>query len=213
MFERAFAAGGVPVAFSEGFHPHMRMSFGPPLKTGWESREEYMDVQLEAPIDDLAAVVNPKLPAGLVVTRVVAIDDRAPKLATDIVAVALEVVVVDDDAIGAGVPRHANGNGAGVDTSVIRAALSNRFLHTPNAGNGDLRVLEADVVHNEDAIRIHYTSTMDNGRIVTPDEVVSAAIGDPATFRVPIKVTRLAQFVTRDGRRISPVDEGAVQAS
>jgi hypothetical protein len=54
---------------------------------------------------------------------------------------------------------------------------------------------------------------MDNGRIVTPDQIVSASIGDPASFRVPIKVTRLAQFVARDGRHVSPVDEGAVRAT
>jgi len=58
IFERAFAAAGVPVSYSEGFHPHMRMSFGPPLKTGWESLEEYMDVQLESAMDDMAASVN-----------------------------------------------------------------------------------------------------------------------------------------------------------
>jgi len=208
IFERAFAAGGVPVAYSEGFHPHMRLSFGPPLKTGWESREEYMDVQLDAPIDDLAAAVNPKLPEGLRVTRVAAIADRAPTLAADIAVVDLEVAVACDDALAAG----AAGNGGGPDAAAIAGVLSNRFLNTPIAGNGDLRVMEAGVVRNEDSLRIRYTTTMDNGRIVTPETVVSASIGDPGSFRVPIKVTRMAQFVVRDGRRLSPVDEGAVQA-
>ena len=213
IFERAFAAGGVPVSFSEGFHPHMRMSFGPPLKTGWDSREEYMDVQLDSAADDMAAAVNAKLPEGLRVTRVVAIDDRAPKLATDIVVVALEVAVAMDDAITAGVRPGANGNGAGPDLTAIRAALSNRFPNTPIAGSNHPRVLEAEVVPEGDTLRIRYTSTMDNGRIVTPDEIVSASVGDPATFGVPLKVTRLAQYVVRDGRQVSPVDEGAVQAS
>jgi len=213
IFERAFAAGGVPVAFSEGFHPHVRMSFGPPLKTGWESLEEYMDVQLETPIDDLAAAVNPKLPDGLRVTRVVPIDDRAPKLAVDIVAVAMEVVIETDDAIAAGAPQGSNGNGAGADASAISSAISNRFLNTPSAVSSDPRVLEADVVPHEGTLRIRYTSTMDNGRIVTPDTLVSATIGDPASFRVPVKVTRLAQFVSRDGRHVSPIDQGAVQAA
>ena len=99
IFERAFAAGGVPVAFSEGFHPHVRMSFGPPLKTGWESLEEYMDVQLVTPMDDMAAAVNPKLPDGIRVMRVVPIDDRTPKLAVDIVAVELEAVIETEDAL------------------------------------------------------------------------------------------------------------------
>jgi radical SAM-linked protein len=207
IFERAFAAGGVPVSFSEGFHPHVRMSFGPPLKTGWESLEEFMDVQLESPLDDFAAAVNPKLPEGIRVNRVVPIDDRTPKLAVDIVAVELEAVMETEDAIAAGAPNH----GTGVDAKAITHALSTRILPTPNAAGNEPGLLRADVVQTEDTIRLRYTSTMDNGRIVTPDSLVAATIGDPASFRVPVKVTRLAQFVSRDGRHVSPIDQGVVQ--
>lgn len=209
IFERAFAAGGIPVAFSEGFHPHMRMSFGPPLKTGWESLEEYMDVQLESPVEDFATLVNAKLPDGLRVTRVVPIDDRTPKLAVDIVAVELEAVVGTEDALAAGAAR----NGHGVDTTAVAGALASRILSTPSAAGVEPGLLGADVVQTEDTVRLRYTSTMDNGRIVTPDSLVAATIGDPASFRVPVKVTRLAQFVSRDGRHVSPIDEGVVQST
>ena len=208
IFERAFAAGGVPVSFSEGFHPHVRMSFGPPLKTGWESLEEYMDLQLESPMDDMAPAVNAKLPDGLRVTRVVPIDDRTPKLAVDIVAVELEAVMETED-----VESVAGGsNGHGVDASAIKHALSSRIIPTPSAAVGEPGLLGADVVQEEDTVQLRYTTTMDNGRIVTPDSLVAATIGDPASFRVPVKVTRLAQFVSRDGRHVSPIDQGVVQA-
>jgi Uncharacterized protein conserved in bacteria (DUF2344) len=213
IFERAFAAAGVPVSYSEGFHPHVRMSFGPPLKTGWESLEEYMDLQLETPMDEMAAAVNTKLPDGMRVTQVVPIDDRTPKLAVDIVAIELEAVFEADDAIAAGAPSAvANGSGGGVDVAAVSRALSSRILPTPSAGS-EPGLLGADVIQTEDAIRLRYKTTMDNGRIVTPDSLVAATIGDPATFRVPVKVTRLAQYVSRDGRHISPVDQGVVQTA
>ncbi len=212
IFERAFAAAGVPMSFSEGFHPHMRMSFGPPLKTGWESLGEYMDLQLETPMDDMAAAINTKLPDGLRVTQVVPIDDRTPKLAVDIVAVELEAVFEAEDAIAAGAPV-TNGNGRGVDVVSVTNALSSRILPTPAAAGREPGLLGADVIQNEDAIRLRYKTTMDNGRIVTPDALVAATIGDPATFRVPVKVTRLAQYVARDGRHVSPVDQGVVQST
>jgi radical SAM-linked protein len=199
IFERAFAAAGVPVSFSEGFHPHMRMSFGPPLKTGWESLEEYMDVQLETPMEGMAEAVNTKLPDGLCVTLVIPIDYRTPKLAVDIVAVELEAVMQTDDVGNADIP------------AVLRA-LSSRILSTPSADSGP-GLLGVDVIETQDAIRLRYKTTMDNGRIVTPDSLVAATIGDPATFRVPVKVTRLAQYVSRDGRHISPVDQGVVQTA
>jgi hypothetical protein len=213
IFERAFAAAGVPVSYSEGFHPHVRMSFGPPLKTGWESLEEYMDLQLESPMDGMAAAVNTKLPDGMRVIQVVAIDDRTPKLAVDIVVVELEAVFEAEDAINAGAPRAADGNGHGVDVATVTHSLSSRILSTPSAAGGEPGLLGADVIQSEDAIRLRYKTTMDNGRIVTPDSLVAATIGDPATFRVPVKVTRLAQYVSRDGRHISPVDQGVVQST
>ena len=200
IFERAFAAAGVPVSFSEGFHPHMRMSFGPPLKTGWESLEEYMDVQLETPMDGMAAAVNTKLPDGLNVTQVVPIDDRTPKLAVDIVAVELEAVMESSDVMSA-------------DIAAVSRALTDRILPTPGAAGSEPGLLGVDVIQNEDAIRLRYKTTMDNGRIVSPDSLVAATIGDPATFRVPVKVTRLAQYVSRDGRHVSPVDQGVVQST
>ncbi|HET6462360.1 MAG TPA: TIGR03936 family radical SAM-associated protein [Candidatus Krumholzibacteria bacterium] len=209
ILERAFAAAGVPVSFSEGFHPHVRMSFGPPLKTGWEGLEEYMDLQLESPMDEVAAAVNAKLPDGFRVTRVVPIDDRTPKLAVDIVAVELEAVMETADAIAAGAPTR----GHGVDAEAITRALSSRILPTPGAAGSEPGLLGASIVQTEDVLRIRYLTTMDNGRVVTPDSLVAATIGDPATFRVPLKVTRLAQFVSRDGRHVSPVDQGVVQST
>ena len=197
IFERALAAAGLPVAWSEGFHPHMRMSFGPPLRTGWESREEFMDITMDSSTDDFAARVNEKLPAGLCVTRVVSIDDRTPKLASDMSAVSMDVFVAPEDATA--------------DASAVSSRITSRFLHN-NQAETEPRVREAEVVRSEDAIRIRYTSTMQNGRIVTPEDVVSAAIGDPESFRVPIKVVRLAQYVARGDRLVSPLDEGVVQA-
>lgn len=49
MFERTIRRSGIPVAFSEGFHPHLKISFGPPLPLGFVSEAEYLDLQLTEP--------------------------------------------------------------------------------------------------------------------------------------------------------------------
>jgi radical SAM-linked protein len=209
MFERCFAAAGVPVAWSEGFHPHVRMSFGPPIRTGWESHQEFMDLQLEEPMQGLAEACNAKLPDGFRVVSVVNIDDGTPKLASDMAAASLEVVVETEDAALALAPE----SGTVPDAASIHATISDRFLNTPSADASQPRIMEADVVRTQDTFRIRYTSTMQSQRIVTPEVLISATIGDPASFRVPIKVVRLAQFVARDGRLVSPIDEGVVQTT
>ena len=61
----------IPVAYSEGFSPHPKLSFGLALPTGHESLGEYLDVDvtesLGDPIDVGAFItrLDPGLPIGL----------------------------------------------------------------------------------------------------------------------------------------------------
>lgn len=45
--ERAIRRAGLPVAFSQGFNPTMKLSFGPPLPLGFTSEAEFADITLE----------------------------------------------------------------------------------------------------------------------------------------------------------------------
>jgi radical SAM family uncharacterized protein/radical SAM-linked protein len=46
---RAFKRAELPLAYSEGYHPHIKVSFGPPLPLGYTSDAEYLDLQLSQP--------------------------------------------------------------------------------------------------------------------------------------------------------------------
>ncbi|UCD16523.1 MAG: TIGR03960 family B12-binding radical SAM protein [Candidatus Zixiibacteriota bacterium] len=70
VFERALRRSGLPVAFTQGFHPHMKISFGPPLALGYTSEAEYLDLTLEQPVQiDLVAKLNETLPDGFFIIR------------------------------------------------------------------------------------------------------------------------------------------------
>lgn len=47
FIERAIRRSRIPVAFSQGFNPGMKLSFGPPLPVGFTSEAEYVDITLE----------------------------------------------------------------------------------------------------------------------------------------------------------------------
>ena len=51
VWERALRRAGVRVAYSEGFSPRPRLSFGLALSTGYESLGEYLDIDLADDID------------------------------------------------------------------------------------------------------------------------------------------------------------------
>jgi radical SAM family uncharacterized protein/radical SAM-linked protein len=71
LFFRAISRAGLPVAFSEGFNPHPKLSFGPALGVGIESEAEILDIELTYAIDLLASVkaLNMALPSGVRVTE------------------------------------------------------------------------------------------------------------------------------------------------
>ncbi len=65
--ERAFRRAQLPLAYSEGFHPHPKLSFGPALAVGISSNDEYLDFQLLHDIDPekIKISLNQSLPEGI----------------------------------------------------------------------------------------------------------------------------------------------------
>ena len=61
-FERAFRIEQLPLAFTEGFSPRPKVSFGLALSVGHESDAEYLDVELTEPIDTEALPARLTLP-------------------------------------------------------------------------------------------------------------------------------------------------------
>ncbi len=69
-FQKALLRAGLPLAYSEGFSPHPKLTFAAPLPVGQESECEYMDVRLsvDTPPSEAMAALNATLPAGLSIT-------------------------------------------------------------------------------------------------------------------------------------------------
>jgi radical SAM-linked protein len=87
--ERAFRIVELPLAFTEGFSPHPKVSFGLALSTGHESDGEYLDLVLAHDID-LETVLEPisdALPDGMAIVGATRIADRAPALQEAVTAV------------------------------------------------------------------------------------------------------------------------------
>ncbi|MCD6309366.1 MAG: DUF2344 domain-containing protein, partial [Candidatus Eremiobacteraeota bacterium] len=71
-FERAIRRAGIPAAYSQGYHPHMRLKFGPPLAVGLASSAEWVDVDLSSKMspETFKEKLNASLPRGLKIQRV-----------------------------------------------------------------------------------------------------------------------------------------------
>ncbi|MFI9529347.1 TIGR03936 family radical SAM-associated protein [Micromonospora rosaria] len=66
-FERALRRAGVPIAFSQGFTPHPKISYASAAPTGVASEAEYLEIGLREPVDPAAlrAALDAALSPGL----------------------------------------------------------------------------------------------------------------------------------------------------
>ena len=71
MFMRALLRAKLPAAWSEGFNPHMKVSFASALGVGVTSDCEYVDFELTTPLKefDVARRLNEQLPKGAEIVR------------------------------------------------------------------------------------------------------------------------------------------------
>lgn len=88
VFTRAVRRAKLPVAYSQGFHPSPRLSFGPALPLGMESEEEFVDIVLTEALTptELVHRLSTQLPAGLSLQRAEAIALKAPSIDASIQA-------------------------------------------------------------------------------------------------------------------------------
>lgn len=78
LFHRAVRRVGLPVRYTQGFHPHPRISFSEALPQGMESEAEIIDLDLARPVSAQEAVagLNDNLPDGFRVREAALLDWR-----------------------------------------------------------------------------------------------------------------------------------------
>ena len=82
LWQRALNRAGISLAYSEGFHPHPKISLAAPLAIGVTSQAELMDITLTRQVSPhfFTAAVTRQLPAGFEILQVVPIAETLPSL-------------------------------------------------------------------------------------------------------------------------------------
>ena len=200
IWERALRRSALPVAYSEGFNPRPRLSFGLALSTGHESNGEYLDVDLAADADDidlagLAALLTSHLPVGLTATGVVVGDRRMPSLQQAVTSCTWQIDVRDADPVA-------------VQESIDRFLARDEVMVTRERKGkevtDDLRPAVLSLAVDspiEDGVRL-IAELGTQPRAARVAEVLSA-LDPPLTEH---KVLRLHQWIhTDDGQRTDPM--------
>jgi len=86
LWQRALNRAGMPLAYTEGFNPHPRMSLAAPLALGVTSEAELMDIVMAewASPHSFIAAVRPQLPPGIEIRQVYNIPLNMPSLQSQV---------------------------------------------------------------------------------------------------------------------------------
>lgn len=202
IWERALRRAELPVAYTEGFSPRPKVSFGLALSTGHESLGEYLDVDLVADPADLdvaglSARLDPALPAGIAVQGAAVIAPGTPSLQEAVTSCRwrLEVVAADPGEVGGAVERLLRADQLVVtrerkgreSVEDLRPALLDLALVGPTPSGTEL---VAELATQPRAIR--------------PGEVV-AALCDGLAGASAGRVCRTHQFLDADASRREPL--------
>ena len=198
MWERAFRRLSLPLAYTQGFSPRPKVSFGLALSTGHESVAEYLDLELVegTPLDvtTLANHLSTALPAGIDVQAVAVIDDRAGSLQEEVTSCDWRIEVT-----GAGADRLAELAAAALAADSLVVTRQRKGHDVTDDVRPAILTLEAGSTDTADAVLWCELATQPRG--LRPGELL-AALG-PGLEEVHVR--RLHQWIQRDGARREPI--------
>ncbi len=95
LWERALRRARLPLRYSQGYHPHPRLSLALPLSVGMTAEAEWLEVALRLPVspEEARDRLAEQLPAGMALQSLVPAPWAAPALAARVQGVEYEVQV------------------------------------------------------------------------------------------------------------------------
>jgi radical SAM-linked protein len=205
-FERALRRAGVPVAHSQGFSPHPRLSWTGAAPTGAASEAEYVEVGLTRPLDPggLAGMLDAALPEGIDVLAAAVAEGASLADRIDASSWRIELPGVDPAALRAAVTALIGRESVVVERVTpsgaravdVRAALVSAEVGAPVAASA---VFPARAAADPAVCAILTTVVRQTTPAVRPDDVLGA-LDVVAGLRppVPAKATRTAQGLLDD---------------
>lgn len=195
VWERAFRRTHLPLAYSQGFSPRPKVSFGLALPTGGESLGEYLDVEVapEAAGDvDIAALpgrLSAALPDGVEVAAAAVIEDGTPSLQHEVTSCEWTVRVAE---VGHQELRDLASVAVAADELLLARERKGQTI-TEDVRPGILAcTAEGDTLQCELATQ---------PRALRPSELLRALRPDLE----PALVRRTHQWIEREGARVEPL--------
>ena len=95
LWERAVRRAGLPLAYTQAFHPQPKIYLASALPLGFSSRCEVVDLRFTRNVNlaDLPGHLQVAMPSGIKILNAETVDEQAPALQTQVIAAEYEVTL------------------------------------------------------------------------------------------------------------------------
>ncbi|MBI9047426.1 MAG: DUF2344 domain-containing protein [Anaerolineaceae bacterium] len=175
-WERTFRRAKLPIAYSQGFHPHPRINQALPLALGFTGSNEIIEIWLETELElsKISKQLVKTVPEGINIKSIDQVPDQTPKIQKSVIAVdycitLLEVIDIDL-----------------LKTRVDQLLSSEKIIRTRRNKEYDLRpLIESIETHQEnDQLFLKLRLTAQASATGRPDEVLLALQIDPHAVNI-----------------------------
>ena len=204
--ERAIRRANMPVQYTEGFNPHMKISFASALAVGLTSTAEYIDIELRDDVDCDSAVqqLRAQLPPGIEVLEKRKLLEKTPALMA-VVNQASYVVKMSADKIGQEKIEKSiqKFNSADIVSYTKTSPKGKRTIDIKKFLTEDLR---ADYLGK--TIKIFLQIAITTTGSVKPGEVFSCLMGqsDAKQSIQNVSIERTGIYIIKNSRVLSPFE-------
>jgi radical SAM-linked protein len=205
---RAFRRARLPMAFSQGYHPKPKVSFGPALPVGVESRCELIDLDLvgEVEAEEVEARLRPQLPEGLALESVELLPLGAPSIGESLRAQHYIAVFPEDPWADGRLVDRVEAYLA-QDRAVVHRTQApknkDRKRHQKIAGRKQREIDLKDIVTHvgvEGPNRVAFSLRVDPAGSARPAEVLAAIFGDDGGPPLGVKLLKEGVSLARTER-------------
>lgn len=187
--QRALRRSGLPLRYSQGFNPHILLSFAAPLSVGMPGQREIMEVPIEGTMTEAAfsAMLSPALPPDLPLLSCRAVPDEHPAPMALLAAATYEAKFRETpDGLGNAVERYLN-------QSEIPALRKTKSGEKPC----DLKPMIYGLSLTGDTLRM--TLALCEAATCKPDLLLDSLFSFAGTVRPRALITRTALWGQEDG--------------